>query len=100
MRFYLRQYHRTKQPCGTSEFVHEHEEKKCILEKKQNEKHGLAGLCLTTSVCHAVEKEPGVGPGAIFDKAHVVAGVNAENGKQFHGAPGNCSVSSLAGCHC
>lgn len=57
-------------------------------------------LCLTASVCHAVEKEPGAGPGAVFDEAHVVAGVNAENGKQLHGAPGNRSVCSLAGCGC
>lgn len=48
---------------------------------------------LTTSVCHAVEKEPGVEPGAVFDEAHVVAGMNAEDGEQLHHAPGNGSVS-------
>lgn len=47
---------------------------------------------LTTSVCHAVEKEPGAGPGAIFEEAHVVAGLNAEHGEQFHHAPGNGTV--------
>lgn len=64
--------------------------------KKQSD--GLAGRRLTTSVCHAVEKEPGAGPGAVFDEAHVVAGVNAEHGEQFHHVPGDGAVGGSTRC--
>lgn len=42
---------------------------------------------LTESVRHAVEEDPGVGVRAILDEADIVAGLDAEHGKQLHGVP-------------
>lgn len=65
----------------------------------KNKERGSAGLNLTTSVCHAVKKEPGAGPGAVFAEADVVAGLNAEHGEQFHHTPGNRAGSGLPRWH-
>lgn len=53
---------------------------------KQGEIH------LTASVCHAVKEEPGVRVRAVFDEGHVMAGLNAEHGKQLHHVSGHRSV--------
>lgn len=52
---------------------------------------------LTTSVCHAVEEEPGVRVGAELDEGHIMAGLNAEHSKQLHHLPGH---RGRGGCLC
>lgn len=42
----------------------------------------------TLSVRHAVEEDPVVAAGAVFDEGHVVAGLDAEDGKQVQLVPG------------
>lgn len=44
-------------------------------------------MFLTTSVGHAVEEDPRVRFRAIFDKGHIVAGLDAKYSKQLHGVP-------------
>lgn len=52
---------------------------------------------LTASVCHAVKEEPRVRVRAIFDKGHVVTGLNAEHSKELHRVSGHrrvrCNIS-------
>ena len=38
---------------------------------------------LTLSVCHAVEEDPVVAVGSVFDEGHVVAGLDAEHSEQL-----------------
>lgn len=43
---------------------------------------------LTFSVRHAVEEDPVMAAGAVFDEGHVVTGLDAEHGKQVQLVPG------------
>lgn len=49
------------------------------------------------SVCHAVKEEPGVRVRAVFEEGHIVAGLNAEHGKQLHGVSGDRSIRGRGG---
>lgn len=60
----------------------------------------VATLIVAMSVGHAVKEEPGVRVRAVFDKGHVVTGVNAEHGEQLHGAPGYGAVNGYICCDC
>ena len=54
--------------------------------------HACDQLLLTTAISHAVKEHPGSRPGAILDKGHVVAGVDAEDSKQLHLSSGRGAI--------
>ena len=55
---------------------------------------------LTTSVCHAVEEEPGARARAILYKGHIVAGVDTEHSEQLHFVPGYRGICWHLRWHC
>lgn len=60
----------------------------------------VAEVYFTTSICHAVEEEPGTRVRAIFDKGNVVTGVDAEHSEQLHHVPGHGGISGCLCWHC
>lgn len=55
-----------------------------------------AAHILTVPICHAVKKDPVLFRGSVFDKGDIVAGLNAQNRKEFQLLPGHSDAANLA----
>ena len=69
-------------------------------ETKKVKLNNKLKIPLTASICHAVKEKPRVGVRAVFDKGHIVAGLNTENSKQLHHVPGNRCISGYVCWYC